>query len=91
MCVHALADFQFQNGAMYMAKIRGNNVYWPFWLGAHALICGGGVYVVTQSLGLAVAETIIHFVIDVAKSDNRIKFGTDQALHIFCRIIYAIF
>ena len=92
LCVHALTDFQLQNGAMHDHKIREQNIsYWYYWMGAHALICGGGVYIVTSSLGFAIAETIIHFVIDAIKSDNRIGFHTDQCLHIISRIIYAIF
>ena len=91
LCVHALTDFQLQNGAMHSHKSRSQgDPHWYVWLTAHAFICGGGVYVVTQSLGLALAETLIHFVIDYAKSDNRISAGTDQCLHILSRIVYAI-
>lgn len=90
LCVHALTDFQLQNGAMHEHKRRSyGDPHWYYWLTAHALICGGGVYAVTGSLFLGILETITHWVIDYAKSDKKIDLHCDQAAHIWCRIIYA--
>lgn len=90
MCAHALCDFQLQNGVMHAVKLPGNHRDWYYWMAAHALICGGGVYLVTQSLSLGITETIAHGIIDTWKSNNRIGFRTDQLLHILFRILYAI-
>lgn len=90
MCVHALCDFQLQNGAMHIRKRPGTE-HWYYWMAAHALISGGGVYVVTQSLFLGITETCAHFIIDTWKSGNRIGFHSDQLLHILARICYVIF
>jgi len=60
LCVHALTDFQLQNGAMWKCKMRSGSRRWYHWLTAHALICGGGVYLVTQSLTVAVCEVVCH-------------------------------
>ena len=89
MCAHALTDFQLQSPIMWKQK-RYGSADWCYWLTAHALICGGGVYVVTSSLGLAVVETIAHWVIDYCKSVNKIGWHRDQILHILCRIGYVL-
>ena len=91
LCVHALTDFQLQNGAMHQHKRRSyGDPHWYYWLTAHALICGGGVYLVTGSLFLAGVETVAHWIIDFAKSDKKIGLHRDQLCHILCRIIYAL-
>jgi len=91
LCAHALTDFQLQNGAMWQNKQRQGCQLWYYWLTAHALICGGGVYVVTQSLFLGVCETIAHWVIDFWKCESRIGTHSDQLLHFLFRIVYAIY
>lgn len=89
LCVHALTDFQLQNGAMWQCKGRDCS-RWYYWLTAHALICGLGVYVVTQCLPLAIVEVVCHWLIDFYKGEKWIDIHTDQILHIACRIIYVI-
>lgn len=88
--VHALTDFQLQNGAMWQSKTRKNSSRWWHWLTAHALICGGGVYIVTQCLTLAVVEVVCHWLIDFWKGEKWMNSNTDQTLHLTCRIVYAI-
>ena len=90
LCVHALTDFQLQNGAMWHFKKRRVSDRWWHWLTAHALICGGGVYVVTQCLPLAICEVFLHWMIDFCKGEECISFQTDQILHLACRIVYVI-
>lgn len=90
LCVHALTDFQLQNGVMWQRKKRSSGPRWYYWLTAHALICGGGVYVVTQCLPLAIVEVVCHWLIDFWKGEKWISFQTDQIFHLSCRIIYVI-
>lgn len=91
LCVHALTDFQLQNGMMWWSKDRSSrNPRWFYWLTAHALICGGGVYVVTQCLPLAVVEVVCHWLIDFCKGEGCISSRTDQIFHFVCRIVYVI-
>lgn len=90
ICVHALTDFQLQNGAMWLRKRRGEDDHWYYWLTAHALICGGGVYLVTQCLPLAICEVFCHWLIDFWKGEKWINITTDQTFHVACRIIYVI-
>lgn len=89
LCVHALTDFQLQNGAMHIRKRRDQADHWYYWQTAHALICAGGVYVVTTSLFLAITEFVAHWIIDFAKSDKKISLHRDQLCHLLCRVIYA--
>ena len=90
ICVHALTDFQLQNGAMWLRKRRSEDLNWPYWLTAHALINGGGVYLVTQCLPLAICEVVCHWMIDFAKCERWIDLKTDQTFHVACRIVYVI-
>ncbi len=94
LCVHALTDFQLQNGAMWQRKRRskrcGSGPCWWYWLTAHALICGGGVYVVTQCLPLAICEVFLHWMIDFYRGEEWINSNVDQSFHLACRIGYAI-
>jgi hypothetical protein len=89
LCVHALTDFQFQNGAMWRSK-RKEHDNWLYWLTAHALICGGGVYLVTQCLILSIVEVVCHWLIDFCKGEEWIDFHLDQTFHLVCRIVYMI-
>lgn len=93
ICGHALCDYPLQGdflakGKNHKAPIPGI----PFYhcLGAHALIHGGMVTLLTGSLWLGVAETVLHTIIDYSKCDGRIGFNTDQALHITCKIVWAL-
>lgn len=90
---HAFADYAFQNDFMAQAKnhrMALGKMYWPYVLPAHGLIHGGFVYVVTGSLVLAVAETVVHSIIDWCKCDGKIGFHTDQWLHIGCKVLWVI-
>ena len=60
---HALADYPLQSEAMAREKDRHSttplqaSVPWFYWLTAHALLHGGAVGLVTQSIWLGLAET----------------------------------
>lgn len=91
--VHALADYPLQGDFLARAKnftapITGV----PWWqaMTAHALIHGGGVTLVTGSYVLGAAEAMAHFNIDAAKCAGKIGFNTDQALHVGCKVLWAV-
>lgn len=90
---HALCDYPLQGdflakGKNHKAPIPGI----PFYhcLIAHALIHSGMVYLVTQSVTLALCELLIHTATDYAKCDGRITFNQDQAIHYVCKVAWAI-
>ncbi|MEX0809885.1 MAG: DUF3307 domain-containing protein [Dongiaceae bacterium] len=88
---HALADFPLQGDFLAQAKDRHSAIgekVWPEALTAHALIHGGAVFVVTGSLVLALAETVVHAAIDFAKCEKLISFRQDQLLHILCKCLW---
>ena len=96
---HALADFVLQNEAMGSGKNRHSPIHqahgkhfpsWYYWLGAHALIHGGVVYLITGSWILGLIETAIHAVVDFSKCEDWIGFHVDQGLHVLCKIVYCI-
>ncbi|MDX1492292.1 MAG: DUF3307 domain-containing protein [Pseudohongiellaceae bacterium] len=98
--VHALADFVLQSEAMVKGKNPHHEIHkpknpnfpsWHYWLGSHALIHGGLVYLVTNSVILGVVETISHFCIDLSKCNGKIGFHQDQGLHIAFKIGYLFF
>lgn len=96
LAVHALLDFPLQGDAVAVNKNRNANtelqkhVPWYYWMGAHALIHGGGVALVTNSLGLGLAETVCHFLIDFGKCEKKYSIHGDQALHVLCKVVWVI-
>jgi len=98
VAAHALCDFPLQGEAMGAGKNRHKNTGgaygadfppWYAWLGAHGLIHGGAVYLITGSWLLGGIETLVHMAIDDLKCDGRISFDQDQLLHIACKVGYA--
>lgn len=103
---HALADFVLQPEAMGYGKNRNDKIHakehslfpvWWYWLTAHALVHGGVVYLISGlilgsglALVFALAETIIHWFTDFSKCEGWISNNQDQAIHIGCKIVYAI-
>ena len=93
---HALADFPLQQEFIAQAKnpkywksIKdAKGVEWIVVLGSHSLIHGGAVWILTGSLWLGVVETILHFLIDMLRNQERTSFLTDQLLHIGCKLAY---
>lgn len=93
LCIHALCDYPLQGEFL----ARGKDPYTPHagvsWyqcLAAHALIQGGGVMVATGSPALGVAETIAHAAIDYGKCAGKFGYNTDQALHVGCKVLWAV-
>ena len=94
---HALADFVLQPEAMGYGKNRNDKIHdkvnslfpvWWYWLTAHALVHGGVVYLISNSLLLGLLETILHWITDFAKCENWISVHQDQGIHIGCKAGY---
>lgn len=94
---HAVADFALQSSNMGMGKNRHSQMQerrdvffppWYYWMTAHALVHGGVVYWISDSIILGVIETILHFTIDFSKCERWISVHQDQVLHILCKIGY---
>lgn len=99
---HALMDFALQSDPMAVCKCRRaahplqQSVPWFYWLTAHALLHGAAVGGVvfwwvgdpTLVVGFAVAETVIHWLIDFGKCEKRYGIHADQGLHVLCKVAW---
>ena len=63
---------------------------WYFPMGAHSMVNGCGVWLVTGNAYLGLAESILHFIIDYCKCKFIIGVNLDILFHIICRVIYAV-
>lgn len=91
---HFLADYPLQGEFLSKAKnhksaIVGVPFYQPLF--AHAFIHAGCVYLVTNSMAIAFAELFSHAFIDYLKCDGKLNFNQDQALHLICKVTWALF
>ena len=92
---HAVADYPLQGEAKATEKSRHSRsplqtqVPWFYWLSAHSLIHGGFVALVTQSVWLGLAETILHWGIDFIKCEGWTSIHQDQGLHLGCKAAWA--
>jgi hypothetical protein len=89
---HCLADYPLQGDFLAQAKNRHTvigKVFWPHALFAHSMIHGGAVLVLTGSLWMALAEVIIHARLDWLKCEDRISLNFDQAMHLWCKVVWA--
>ncbi len=90
---HSLADYPLQGDFLAKAKNRANpipGVPWYQGLFAHAAIHAGFVGVITGSPFLGLCEFILHARIDDAKCMGRITYNQDQALHLFCKVVWVL-
>ena len=97
---HVIADFALQGDTMGVWKSRlfyyanlykvPNIPHWAYWLTAHAIIQGGFVYLITGNIFLGLVETALHWIIDWLKCEKITNIHIDQALHVFCKIMYSI-
>lgn len=86
---HALADFALQSEQMRKDKHRKENPFdWWIVLGAHSFIHGGVVAIFLGSPLLGFFESCAHFCIDFGKCEGWYGFRTDQALHVFCKLLW---
>ena len=99
---HAVADFALQTDFLAAAKNQHANLdrffgkegapphVWVWALGAHSLIHAAAVWLITGSVVLAAIESVLHWLIDYAKSEGHTSFSVDQMLHLACKLLYAI-
>jgi hypothetical protein len=90
---HALADYPLQGDFLAQAKNRNTELgklFWPHALAAHAIIHGGFVLVITGSIWMALAESFIHAGTDWLKCESKITLNVDQAIHIACKVVWAV-
>ena len=99
LCGHALTDFALQSEVMAKGKNRHKRPEyipdgqkympcWFYWLSAHALISGGAVYLITGQLHWGLVETVIHWIADFIKCENKTNPHQDQFLHIASKALY---
>lgn len=102
LVVHALMDYALQTDTIATCKCRSCDsavakaVPWYYWLTAHAGLHGAAVGVVVRWFGfgwnavaiLAIAETIIHWIIDFGKCEKCYGIDVDQALHVACKLLW---
>jgi hypothetical protein len=89
---HAIADYPLQGDFLSRAKNRFNpipGVPWYQAFGAHVLIQGGAVWMITGVWWLGLLELACHAVIDDTKCRGAIGFDTDQFFHVFCKAVWA--
>ena len=88
---HALADYPLQGEFLALGKNRHTKIgaeWWPWLLTSHAVIHGAFVAALTGSLGLGVAEIVVHWATDWLKCENKISFHTDQTIHVICKLVW---
>ena len=96
VCGHALGDFALQTQWVAANKERPKNtdksspVVWPHVLLAHSLHHGLIVYLITQSLYLGIAETIVHAVCDFCKGERFFGLHVDQGIHIASKVAWTL-
>jgi hypothetical protein len=99
---HALMDYSLQGDAMAACKCRrsthpvAQSVPWYYWLTAHALLHGAAVGALVVwgyndwnlAVGLAIAETALHWLIDFGKCERLYGIHMDQGLHVLCKVAW---
>lgn len=98
---HAIADFGLQSD--WMSKNKNRNYKsnyvpegqkytqtWFYVLGAHSLMHGGMVYLMTGVFAFGLVETVVHFVLDFLKCENLTNPHIDQFFHIIWKVAYAL-
>lgn len=92
---HYLCDYPLQGDYLARAKNRhdplGKGWVWLHALTGHAIIHGGAVAIITGNPLLGFAEAVVHWSTDKAKCEGKISYHTDQAIHIFCKALWAYF
>lgn len=90
---HFLADYPLQGDFLARAKNHTNpipGVPWYQALAAHSTIHGFFVGVITGSVWLGLAETLLHAHIDYRKCSGKIGYNADQAWHITIKAAIAL-
>ncbi|MGL4400672.1 MAG: DUF3307 domain-containing protein [Luteolibacter sp.] len=91
--MHALADFPLQGDYIAKQKSRAQADSFSVWviaLSAHCVIHAGGVWLVSGSLALGIAELGAHALIDGYKGEGKFGMVADQILHLACKVVYTV-
>jgi hypothetical protein len=92
LCGHYLADFGLQNEFTAKFKVPGSAPFWFHVMISHCALQAIPVLWVTGIWYLGLAEFGSHFAIDYLKCSGKLSFNQDQALHVFCKLIwFAVF
>lgn len=99
---HALADFPLQGDFLSRGKNRHTEPpkladgkqspsdLWIYLMTAHALIHAGFVWLFTGLIVFALAEFVLHWLIDAMKCEGKTSFAMDQWLHVLCKAVFVI-
>lgn len=99
---HAFADFPLQGDFLSRGKNRNGKApqladgtenprdLWIYLMSAHCLIHAGFVWVITGVFVFALAEFVLHWIIDALKCEGKTSFATDQWLHIFTKLVFVV-
>ena len=101
MFAMAVTDIALQSDWLAFTKTRINppvvqgvvglpEIAWYYAMGAHSMINGAGVWLVTGNVWFGVAETALHFIADVLKVKGVIGQHLDVIFHVICRVFYAV-
>lgn len=93
LVAHAVCDYPLQGDFLARAKSRAlpiPGVPWYQALGAHSVMHGGAVWLLTGVPLLGLAEAAAHAAIDDAKCTGRIGFNADQGAHIACKALWVL-
>lgn len=90
---HFICDYVFQTDAIATGKNRlldpdKFGVDWYYWMSAHAITHGFGVGIITGSVWIGLAETILHWLIDWGKCEKLYGLHTDQIAHFACKLVW---
>ena len=88
---HAVCDYPLQGDFLSKAKNRAApipGVPWYQALGAHAIMHGGAVWLITGFWWLGALEAVAHALIDDSKCTGKIGFNTDQFAHVVCKALW---
>lgn len=99
---HAFADFPLQGDFLSRGKNRhmepprladgkeSPSNLWMWLMSAHCLIHAGFVWLISGFFIFALAEFVLHWLIDVLKCEGRTSFATDQWLHLISKAAYVV-
>jgi hypothetical protein len=90
---HFVADYPLQTDFVAKFKCRKASleaVPWYYVMTGHCATHAVAVYLVTGSLLLALCELVAHWIIDVCKCEGWTNIHVDQALHVVCKVAWAI-
>lgn len=100
---HCLADTALQTEFMAKGKNRNTPIdlsrvppgqkpikLWWMWLTHHAMIHGGLICLLTDSLLFGIIETLSHWIIDFFKCENKYNPFVDQILHVAIKIMFIV-